>query len=129
MTKSDISGSRELTDRQKKAMPFIVAAGTVEAACRKAHIARETYYTWLADPLFKAELKRCRDEILDQAFETLKQKTVEAANTLVALLKSESDNVRRQAANDIMDHVLKAKEVCDIEARLNALEQAIMNRE
>lgn len=56
-----------LTDRQAKALPFIIANGTYTAGCRKAKVDRKTFYRWLDDPVFKAELERQQQAVSDRA--------------------------------------------------------------
>jgi hypothetical protein len=57
MTKPDDLQGEKLSERQKKAIPFLVNSPTVDRGCKGAKISRETYYQWLSDPLFKEELK------------------------------------------------------------------------
>ena len=67
MTESDKSqqngGKSDLTDRQLKAIPIIVASPTYTQGCRRAKVNRTTFYEWLKDPHFRAELDRQRDRI------------------------------------------------------------------
>ena len=54
-----------LTDRQLKAIPIIVASPTYTQGCKNARLNRTTFYDWMKDPQFKAELDRQRDRISD----------------------------------------------------------------
>ena len=73
MTKTD--RNQELSERQKKAIPFLVQSPTVEDGCKAAKISRETYYQWLANPLFKDELKRQRDQVIEDALKFVKRES------------------------------------------------------
>ncbi|MDY0044415.1 MAG: phBC6A51 family helix-turn-helix protein [Syntrophales bacterium] len=84
MAKQD--NNRGLTDRQIKAIPFLVSAPTSEKGCKAAHVSRNTYYEWLKNPVFKEELNRCRDAIISESFGILKQNVTAAVDTLVNLL-------------------------------------------
>ncbi len=126
MTKSD--KKQELSQRQQKAIPFLVQSSTVEGGCKEARISRETYYKWLSDPLFKDELKRQRDQVIEDALNVMKANTTKAVNALVGLLNTKNDNLKRWVANDILDHVLKAREIEDLEERVTTLEKLIKER-
>jgi len=126
MTKSD--KKHELSERQKKAIPFLVQSSTVEEGCKAAKISRETYYQWLSDPLFKDELKRQRDQVIEDALNIMKANITKAVNALVGLLNTNNDNLKRYVANDVLGHVLKAKEIEDLDARITELERLIKEK-
>jgi hypothetical protein len=115
--------NEKLTDRQLKTIPHILANSTIVRAAKEAEISITQLYAWLAEPEFKAELDRQRNEILEYAVNRLKSGMTKATDTLVALLDSETDAIRRGAANDIIGHVVKFKELQEIEARLETLER------
>jgi hypothetical protein len=123
MTKSD--KNPELSERQKKAIPFLVQSKTVDAGCKKARISRETYYQWLSDPIFKHELKMQRDQFIEDALNIMKSHAKKAVEALVGLLDTQSDNLKRYVANDILGHVLKSKELEEIEARVSEIERKL----
>ena len=52
-----------LTARQLKVIPHIVSSSTYTEGCKKAKINKATFYKWIKEPEFKAELDRQRDEI------------------------------------------------------------------
>ena len=58
----------QLTDRQLKAIPFIVTSPTYTEGIRRARVNRTTFYKWMKKPVFKAELDRQRDEVAQEAF-------------------------------------------------------------
>ncbi|MCX5829205.1 MAG: phBC6A51 family helix-turn-helix protein [Deltaproteobacteria bacterium] len=126
MTKSD--KKNELSERQKKAIPFLVQSSTIEDGCMAAKISRETYYQWFSDPMFKDDLKRQRDQVIEDALNVMKSNATKAVDVLVALLGTKNDNLRRYVANDILAHVLKAKEIDDLEARITEIERLIKEK-
>ncbi len=128
MTISDTRQAGELSERQKKAIPFLINASTVDCGCKAAKISRETYYQWLSDPLFKDELKRHRDQVIEEALNIMKANMTRAVSALVGLLKAKNQFLRRSVANDILGHVLKSKELEDIERRIEALEKAVKEK-
>ena len=128
MTNSDTLQGEKLSERQKKAIPLLVNSPTVEGGCKGAKISRETYYQWLSDPLFKDELKRHRDQVIEEALNVMKANMTKAVNTLVTLLNAKNEFLKRSVANDILGHVLKSKELEDIERRIEALERAVKEK-
>lgn len=128
MTESDTLQGEKLSERQKKAIPFFISSPTVEDGCRKAKISRETYYQWLSDSLFKDELKRNMDQVIEGALNVMKANLTKAVNVLVGLLKTKNEYLKRSVANDILGHVLKSKELEDLEGRITALEKIVKEK-
>jgi hypothetical protein len=58
----------------------------------------------------------------------MKANITKAVNTLVGLLNTKNDNLKRWVANDILDHVLKAREIEDFEERDTTLEKLIKEK-
>ena len=123
MTESD-ENQDQLTHRQITALPYFAANASVEASCEEADISRETYYKWLKNPVFKSELDRLRNEIVNDAVNQLKATTVKAAKTLSSLLdRDDNPSVQRAAANDILNHVGRFKELQELQERIEKLER------
>jgi hypothetical protein len=113
----------QLTPRQITALPYFAANAFVESACEGAGISRETYYKWLKNPVFKSELDRLRNEIVNDAVNQLKATTVKAATTLSLLLdRDDNPSVQRASANDILNHVGRFKELQELQERIEKLE-------
>jgi len=112
-----------LTERQVKAIPHLVAATTYDQGCRDAKIARNTLYEWLKDPAFKDELKSQRDRVIEGALEILKGHTARAVEALVGLLATNNEYLKRTVAIDIIDRVLKWRELEEFEKRISQLER------
>ena len=123
------SNDQALTDKMIKAIPHLISAKTCMEGCKKARIAPKTYYTWLKNPLFKDELKQHRDSLIEESMELLKGHIMAAVETLGDLLTTtESDSLKRHLAKDIIDYVIKSRELEDIEQRVSLLEDRITNR-
>ena len=126
MTESDKNKGQNLTERQVKAIPHLVASSTYEKGCRKARISRNTFYEWLKDPVFKAELKRQRDTAIEEALETLKSSMTTAVKVLVDLLDTtKNEYLKRNISKDIIGYVIKAKEIEDLDKRITEIENSI----
>jgi hypothetical protein len=91
-------------------------------------LSKALFYEWLKNPDFADEYKRQRNILIDEALESLKGSLKKAVNTLTALLDTEIESLRRAVSNDILNHVLKIKEMQEIEDRLLKLEQLMGGR-
>ena len=128
MTKDDKNS--DLSARQIKALPVFASTSNYDEACKQVGISRNCFYEWLKQPAFKAELNRMRDEMVSDAVAQLKMNSTKAAMTLSDLMdRTESPAVQRAAANDVLNHVMKFKEILEIETRLAALEQQIKDKQ
>lgn len=117
-----------LSSSQLKALPSIIASRSVDEACKEAGISRNCYYEWMKTPEFREEVTRIREEILNEAIEHLKANTTKAVATLSALMDNEgSPAVQRSAANDVLNYVIKFREVQDFDKRLQEIEKSISN--
>ena len=115
----------KLSRRQLKAIPFLVGSPTYTQGCEKAKINKTTLYKWLKNPEFKTELDRQRSEIVEAAFGMIAQNIEKAISTLVGLLDTGDDRVKRLTANDIIGHFLKNKELRDLEERIGRIEEQL----
>lgn len=115
----------KLTDRQLKAIPHIVSSPTYTEGCKKAKINKTTLYKWLKEPVFKTELDRQRDEVAAEAFGVLSQGLTKAVEALVSLLDNKDNRLKRLAAKDVIDFMIRHKEIEDLDQRLVAIEQRL----
>ncbi len=122
------AGKTPLTDRQLKAIPVIVGSPTYTQGCKEARLNRTTFYEWLKNPEFKAELDRKREEIAAEAFGVLSQSLTKAVETLVGMLDNADDRLKRLAAKDIIDFIVRHKENEKLEKRIAAIEQQIASQ-
>ena len=122
---SKVKENSKLTDRQLKAIPHIVSCSTYTEGCKKAKINKTTYYKWLKDPEFKAELDKKRNEVVSDAFGILSQGLTKAVENLVELLDHTDDRLKRMACKDVIEYIIKHKETEDLDERLTAIEQRL----
>lgn len=118
----------KLTTKQVKAIPVLLAAANYEKGCKKARVAKSTFYAWLQDEGFAAEFDRQRNEIVEAAFGMIAQNIEKAVSTLVGLLDTGDDRVKRLTANDIIGHFLKRREHVDLEERIERIEDQLETR-
>ncbi|MHC4637390.1 MAG: phBC6A51 family helix-turn-helix protein [Planctomycetota bacterium] len=118
----------KLTPRQLKAIPFIVSCPTYTEGMKKAKVNRSTFYKWLKEPEFKAELDRQREEITAEAFGILSQGLTKAVETLVSLLDNKDDRLKRLAAKDVINFIIRHKENEDLDERLTEVEKRLAEK-
>jgi phage terminase small subunit len=129
VTEGDTKEDKDLSEKQIKAVPHLISSKTLKEGCRKARISRKTLYQWLKDPVFKEELRRQRDVIIEEALENLKGAMTKATETLIDLLdKTDNEHLKRYVAKDIIEYVLKAKELGDLEERLVKIERIVFEK-
>ncbi|MCH8215541.1 MAG: hypothetical protein IH892_02085 [Planctomycetes bacterium] len=114
-----------LTDRQAKALPFIITSPTYTEACRKAKVDRKTFYRWLDDSVFKAELERQQQAVSDRALGMLAQNVTQAIERLAGLVNDSDKRLARLASKDMLELHQRYLELKDIDARLKAIEQRL----
>ena len=119
---------KELTSKQKRALPYLLEARSIEEACKRAGVSKATVYEWLKDDVFRNELKRQRNSIIDSAVDTLKANIAKATETLVKHLDSEHENISIRAAESIIEFTQKALEHEELERRIEALEDRLMQQ-
>jgi transposase-like protein len=117
-----------INHRQAKAIPILLSTDSIEAAAKQAGVTKNTLYSWLKQQDFDKALSDSRKKLLDKALEKLTGISMKAVNTLEQLLSAESEAVRRAAANDVLGHALKYRELSEIEARLESVEKIILEK-
>ena len=123
-----MSKELRLTTKQAKAIPILLSAKSYEQGCKKAKISKTTLYTWMQDEDFALEFYRQRSEIAEAALGMITQNTEKAVKTLVGLLDSKDERIKRLTANDLIGHFLKHKELKDLEERIERIEERLENR-
>jgi hypothetical protein len=118
---------QNLTEKQRKAVISILEAKSISEGVKKAGISRTTFYEWLKTPGFKSEFSRQRNELIELGLDELKAATGEAVKVLKGLLGSKNEGIRFRAAESILTHVEKFKELEEIEKRLTEIETALEN--
>jgi hypothetical protein len=117
-----------LKARQRKAIPVLLGSNTLEAAAKKTGISRKTMYAWMEQKEFKQAVSEARNRLFDESMKVLTNSCMKAVLTLEALLNAQSEAVRRNAANDILGHVLKYRELTEFEERLETVEKIVLER-
>jgi AcrR family transcriptional regulator len=114
--------NKDLTANQKRVIPYLLAAPSIEEGCKRARVSKAAVYQWLKDEVFRQELKRQRDAIIERALDSLKANLAKAAETLVKHLTSTRENISIRAAERIIEFTQKSLEHEELERRIEALE-------
>jgi hypothetical protein len=122
------SASVSLTRKQRRAIPLILAEKSIEAGCRSAGIAKQTFYNWLMDETFRGEYQRQQGQLFDLAFDTMKRNVQDGADKLAGLLETDNPLLLRRVCRDVLDYALKMKEMTEVWARLDVLERIVTQR-
>jgi hypothetical protein len=123
-----VNDPKALTARQIRVIPYLLDAPSIEEGCRRAKVSKVTVYEWLKQEAFQRELKCQRDELIRSALDSLKANVGRATETLVKLLGSKSEPIRARAAEDIIEFAQKALEHEELEKRIEALEERLLQQ-
>lgn len=116
-----------LSRRQRRAIPHLVAASTVEAGLKLAGISKGTLTNWRRHPSFLDALNAAEAIATREALSNMQRLMLRASETLAGLLDSKryskGDWLRHRVAVDVLAHGMKAREQLDLEYRLAELEK------
>ena len=115
----------ELKENQILAIEALMSSKTYTAAAALAGCSRVTLYRWMKTEVFKAELSKQKQLLIERSSMKLSGALDQADNVLIELLKAKQPNVRRLAAGNIHDYCYKSSDITDIENRIKALEDTI----
>ncbi len=124
-----MDGNGALTARQLRAIPFLLETPSVEEGCKRARLAKATFYGWLKEDSFREALQRHREEVIRGGLETLKANVSRATETLVRLLDCEKEAIQVRAAEDIIEFTQKALDFERIEKRVDDIERRLADYE
>jgi hypothetical protein len=117
-------GGTKLTHRWETAIAALLSEPTVELAAVKASISHSTLKNWLRRPDFQRSYRQARQAVLERTVGRLLVITVDAVETLKALLSCDHPATRARAALGILEQATRGVELLDMESRLAALEAA-----
>jgi len=123
-----VNDPKTLTAKQARVIPYLLAAPSLEEGCKRARVSKVTVYRWLKQEIFRHELKRRRDELIERALDSLKANVSKATETLVTLLDSKSEPIRARAAEDIIEFAQRAIEHEVLEKRIQVLEERLVQQ-
>jgi hypothetical protein len=116
---------QQLSPKQRKAVEALLTTGEVKAAAVEAGIHLDTLHRWLKEPVFLDAVRQAEAAALDE----LSRSLVGLGRTAVATIANAmSDPVtpvatRVRAADVALGRLLQLRELAQLEARVQALEQ------
>jgi hypothetical protein len=127
-TKTKADKTSHLQGREARAVTALLAAPTIVEAARQAGVSGRTLRRWLDRPDFQAKVRQAETEAIGQAARLL---ACRSANAVEVLHEIQNDPTvppaaRVRAAMAILELVMRLREVALIEARLEALERALL---
>ena len=130
---SDEPKSRGHGDKRPQKLDRFIQAllshPSLESAAGAAAVSRSTARRWLADPDVAARIRDARRNAMQRALDALQAAASESVECLCKIQsKGESESVRVTAARCVLDFAIKAVELSDVQARLDAIEQALKTR-
>ena len=116
-----------MTAKQHKALAALLSEPTIAGAAEKVGIGERTLYTWLGEPAFGDAYRAARREAVGQAIARLQQVSSEAVTVLETVMNDEDEKgaTRVSAAKTVLETAIKAVELEDLAARIEALEQRL----
>ncbi len=118
----------ELTPKQHKTIAALLSTPTIAAAAAAVGVGERTVHTWLGDPAFAEAYRAARKEAVQIAIARVQTASGRAVDCLLDIIDTEytpaPPAVRLAASKAILEFALKAVEIEDIQARLDALEHA-----
>ena len=117
----------ELNERQQQAIEALLTADSKADVAAQVGVTDRTIRRWLAEPTFRTALGAARRSALELALCDLSRVARQAARTLARRLRSQDESVQIRAADRLLSHLVKLREVLDVEAELQALGER-MNR-
>ena len=116
----------ELSANQKKALVALLASPTIAAAAARCGLSERTLYNYLADDVFKTELRKRQDAVIQSVTAALVGLSTEAVATLRNLLRDPnvSSGVKCRAALGWLAQMRQSVELADLAERVSKLEEA-----
>lgn len=122
-----MTGKAKLNRKQEAAIAALLTASTIAEAAAAVGVHEQTVWRWMQLPDFKEAYRDAKRKAVDQAISRLQQVSGEAVETLRTVMK-DSDappSSRVSAAKAVIDVALKAVEMDEMAARIEALEEAV----
>jgi hypothetical protein len=119
-----------LTPKQQRALTALLTSRTHVEAAQKAEMSVTSLWRTMRNERFQAEYSRLRREAVDFALQRLQQGSDAAANTLLEILEDKTcpPSDRRGASKTVLEINIKFIELCDLGARIEAIEKTLAER-
>lgn len=124
MPKQDKGGQRELTPKERKVIAALLTGGNVARAAQIAKVSERTIRRMMTRAEFRAALDEQTEKAIEAAARMLADASGAAVLTLreISTSRSATDGARVRASDSILSHMLRVRELHEIERRLSELE-------
>ena len=118
--------SPDLTDRQIRALPYLVSSATVTEGVKLAGISRATFYRWMDDVAFRSQFETLRADVQRYAYAELRGLTLKGVLVLAQMLEDPSPAIKLKAVQTALSAGIKISEMTDIEEKIDRIEDAFL---
>jgi hypothetical protein len=115
---------RESSRKKEATILALVSYPTIREACQVAGVSEATVYRWLQDPTFERDYRIARTQVVRKAIAALQGVCADAVTVLKSIMLDASNaaSPRIAAAKAVLELSIKAVEIDDLQARVEALE-------
>ena len=118
-----------ISPKQTQAIHALLATPNLQNAAASVGISYSTLRRWLDQPLFQQHLAQAQQTYLSEINRKVSISSEDAIHALSRLLNHEQPYVIIQAAQAILGHQRKHRELFNIETKLDELEQSLEDRD
>jgi len=117
--------------KHQKLIAALLENHSLDAAFKATGISRNTGYRWIGTPEFQKAYRQARGRIVQAVIGRLQSMGAKALAAIEAVLDDSqaAPAVKVQAGRAVLDLILRAHEVDQLEGRLEALEAALKDRD
>lgn len=109
--------------RDVRIVAALAAGQSYDQVAAGLRVSKRTLVRRMADPAFQVEVRQARTQLLAEAVGILAGEAAATARALVALRDgAEGDATRLGACRVILDRLVAAQEIMELESRITALE-------
>ena len=121
---------KKITTRQKKAIAALISCKNNQEAAKAVGVGYRTITRWLTDDLFLAELRKAEAAIISGAVRSMIDDLPRNSEVMREIREKQRtpEYVKLRAAQLIDQSLRKWREIQDIEERLTAIEQMVLDK-
>ena len=118
----------KITRKQELAIAALVSEPSIGRAAEKVGIAKKTLWRWLQTDAFRTAFRKTKMELVRHAMAQIQAAMSEATETLrqVMVDMDATPSARVSAAKAVLDLGLKAREIENLEVRIEKLEKNLL---
>lgn len=118
----DTLTQKTLKPRQRRAILALIEHGSVTEAAQVCGVSRAALYRWMREADFAQALKDASGEQVELVSRRLTSLVLTAVDVLESLMSSPHEQQRRLAADSVISHALRLRELVELEERITRLE-------